>query len=66
MSQWQGLSVLTPHGSYDGTCGYCKGALGSEYKSFGTRAERLTCADYQAMLDRGWRRSGKFLYLPDN
>lgn len=27
-------------------------------------AERLTCEDYQNLIDRGWRRSGKYVYKP--
>lgn len=27
-------------------------------------AESLTVADYQALIDRGWRRSGRYLYKP--
>lgn len=27
-------------------------------------AERLRCEDYQTLIDRGWRRSGKYIYKP--
>lgn len=29
-------------------------------------AKRLTCIDYQALIDAGWRRSGTWTYLPTN
>ena len=37
-------------------CGYC-GGRGSI--SQGMWAERMTVGDYQDLLDRGWRRSGR-------
>lgn len=42
-------------------CGYC-GGLGS--LSQGMWVERLTVKDYQDLLDRGWRRSGRYVYKP--
>jgi len=42
-------------------CGYC-GGLGS--LSQGMWVERLTVGDYQDLLDRGWRRSGRYVYKP--
>ena len=33
---------------------------------FGMDAKRLTCIDYQALIDAGWRRSGTWTYLPTN
>jgi len=42
-------------------CGYC-GSRGS--LSQGMWAERMTVGDYQALLDRGWRRSGRYVYKP--
>ena len=38
-------------------CGYC-GGLGS--LSQGMWVERLSVKDYQDLLDRGWRRSGRY------
>src|SRR5687767_8690998 len=43
--------------------GYCK-ASDKTGVSFGLSAVQLTCEDYQALIDRGWRRSGKFIYKP--
>ncbi|XP_060781372.1 arginyl-tRNA--protein transferase 1 isoform X2 [Neoarius graeffei] len=43
-------------------CGYCKDASGSF--SHGMWAHSLTVQDYQDLIDRGWRRSGKYVYKP--
>jgi len=44
-------------------CGYC-GARGS--RSAGSLvAHRLSAHQYQALLERGWRRSGSYVYKPD-
>eukprot|EP00731_Ephydatia_muelleri_P018197 Em0011g237a len=43
-------------------CGYCKSEDGSI--SYGMWAHSLTCEDYQDLIDRGWRRSGKYCYRP--
>ncbi|KAJ2239174.1 Arginyl-tRNA--protein transferase 1, partial [Coemansia sp. RSA 454] len=45
-------------------CGYCHTPNGSS--CFGARARLLRCSDYQALIDRGWRRSGSLLYLTDH
>ncbi|KAJ2610834.1 Arginyl-tRNA--protein transferase 1 [Coemansia sp. RSA 1285] len=45
-------------------CGYCSSLVGSKYLS--VNAYRLTCSDYQDLIDRGWRRSGTTLYLTDH
>ncbi|KAJ2014590.1 Arginyl-tRNA--protein transferase 1 [Coemansia sp. RSA 455] len=46
------------------TCGYCGTVDGSRFLAM--RAVRLTCDDYQALIDRGWRRAGSLLYLTDH
>ncbi|GMI87258.1 arginine-tRNA protein transferase 1, DELAYED LEAF SENESCENCE 1 [Hibiscus trionum] len=46
------------------TCGYCKSS-GRTSISHGLWAHSLTVYDYQDLLDRGWRRSGCFLYKPE-
>ena len=43
-------------------CGYCGSEEGSV--SNGMWAHLLTCEDYQDLIDRGWRRSGKYCYKP--
>ncbi|KAI7889687.1 arginine-tRNA-protein transferase [Mucor mucedo] len=58
-----GLSMVSIAGPSKHDCGYCKGKDTSI--SFGIWAHSMTCADYQDLIDRGWRRSGKYLYKPD-
>lgn len=48
-------------GEEAGSCGYCK-SQGSISRGMWTHS--LTVDDYQALLDRGWRRSGKYTYKP--
>ncbi|XP_034362297.1 arginyl-tRNA--protein transferase 1 isoform X1 [Arvicanthis niloticus] len=43
-------------------CGYCKNNFGS--RSHGMWAHSMTVQDYQDLIDRGWRRSGKYVYKP--
>ncbi|WZZ23064.1 hypothetical protein YC2023_124451 [Brassica napus] len=56
-----GESVIADHGRRRSTCGYCKSPARSSI-SHGLSAETLTVSDYQALIDRGWRRSGCYLY----
>ncbi|KAI9352993.1 arginine-tRNA-protein transferase [Zopfochytrium polystomum] len=46
-------------------CGYCGSPSGPSSISTGTWAHHLTVHDYQTMIDRGWRRSGQYCYIPD-
>lgn len=48
---------------YFPSCGYC-GSKEDTSISHGMWAHRLTCEDYQDLIDRGWRRSGKYCYKP--
>ncbi|KAK7108348.1 hypothetical protein V1264_016098 [Littorina saxatilis] len=43
-------------------CGYC-GSSDTNY-SHGMWAHSMTVQDYQDLIDRGWRRSGKYCYKP--
>jgi arginine-tRNA-protein transferase len=43
-------------------CGYCKSSDGRINN--GMIAKRLTCQDYQDLIERGWRRSGTYVYKP--
>ncbi|CAH1798189.1 unnamed protein product, partial [Owenia fusiformis] len=43
-------------------CGYC-GKTDTNY-SHGMWAHSMTVQDYQDLIDRGWRRSGKYCYKP--
>lgn len=65
------LSFITPVGYRISSCGYCceagsgKGNRKKSSKSYGIWAHNLTPESYQSMLDRGWRRSGQYVYRPD-
>uniref|UniRef100_A0A182W893 Arginyl-tRNA--protein transferase 1 n=1 Tax=Anopheles minimus TaxID=112268 RepID=A0A182W893_9DIPT len=43
-------------------CGYCKQS--NSCSSYGMWAHKLSCQDYQELIDRGWRRSGCYCYKP--
>ncbi|XP_068755568.1 arginyl-tRNA--protein transferase 1-like isoform X2 [Montipora capricornis] len=43
-------------------CGYCKSS--NTNFSHGMWAHTMTCWDYQDLIDRGWRRSGNYVYKP--
>ncbi|XP_061857338.1 arginyl-tRNA--protein transferase 1 isoform X6 [Colius striatus] len=43
-------------------CGYCASERGKV--SAGMWAHSMTVQDYQDLIDRGWRRSGKYVYKP--
>ena len=51
-----------PGGPSGHKCGYCGSKDGSV--SNGMWAHLMTCEDYQDLIDRGWRRSGKYCYKP--
>lgn len=60
----RGESVVVDVGRRRSTCGYCKSGRRSSI-SHGLWAYNLTVNDYQELIDRGWRRSGCFLYKPE-
>eukprot|EP00878_Enallax_costatus_P031932 GHUV01035004.1.p1 GENE.GHUV01035004.1~~GHUV01035004.1.p1 ORF type:complete len:694 (+),score=284.91 GHUV01035004.1:467-2548(+) len=67
----RGFSLIQDSGTYHSSCGYCndEGGLSSQAHgkcSHGMHAYRMSVYDYQELLDQGWRRSGKYLYKPDN
>ena len=43
-------------------CGYCKSEEG--FVTNGMWGHRLAGQDYQDLIERGWRRSGKYIYKP--
>ncbi|XP_023937280.1 arginyl-tRNA--protein transferase 1 [Bicyclus anynana] len=56
-------SIIEYCSEHDGyKCGYCK-KPDSNY-SHGMWAHTMTVQDYQDLIDRGWRRSGKYCYKP--
>lgn len=44
-------------------CGYCKG-LKPGNSDYAMWSFKLSPSEYQLLMDRGWRRSGKYCYLP--
>ncbi|KAG5557958.1 hypothetical protein RHGRI_008016 [Rhododendron griersonianum] len=60
----RGESVVGDVGRRRSSCGYCRSG-GNTSISHGLWAQSLTVDHYQALLDRGWRRSGCFLYKPE-
>ncbi|KAK8949771.1 Arginyl-tRNA--protein transferase 1 [Platanthera guangdongensis] len=59
-----GETVLVDHGRRRSPCGYCR-SPGCTSISHGLWAQSIKADDYQDLLDRGWRRSGCFLYKPE-
>jgi len=65
------ISIVTPTGSKNSTCGYCPSRPGgrsearSSYTTAGLIARQISCEVYQKMVDRGWRRSGTYFYKPN-
>jgi len=57
------LSIVEFFDEHEGhRCGYCKNPEGNF--SHGMWAHEMTPSDYQDLIDRGWRRSGKYCYKP--
>lgn len=63
-SNRKGETVVGDCGTCRSSCGYCKSS-GRTSITHGLWAYSVTVDDYQDLLDRGWRRSGSFLYKPD-
>lgn len=57
-------SIVQDQGLYASSCGYCKSDSKTSV-SYGLWAHSLSVYDYQDLLNRGWRRSGNFLYKPE-
>uniref|UniRef100_A0AAG5D1N0 Arginyl-tRNA--protein transferase 1 n=1 Tax=Anopheles atroparvus TaxID=41427 RepID=A0AAG5D1N0_ANOAO len=57
------FSVVEFYGKHSNySCGYCKQS--DSCHSHGMWAHKLSCEDYQDLIDRGWRRSGSYCYKP--
>lgn len=59
-----GQSLVEYHDVQSSICGYCKSTSRPSI-AHGFLAYNLRVDDYQDLLDRGWRRSGKLLYKPE-
>ncbi|XP_031253732.1 arginyl-tRNA--protein transferase 2-like isoform X2 [Pistacia vera] len=64
-SNRRGETVVTDCGTCRSPCGYCKSPGRKTSNTHGLWAYSVTVDDYQDLLDRGWRRSGCFLYKPN-
>uniref|UniRef100_A0A672IUF7 Arginyl-tRNA--protein transferase 1 n=1 Tax=Salarias fasciatus TaxID=181472 RepID=A0A672IUF7_SALFA len=63
MAANKSYSIVEYFGGDDGyRCGYCKNQTGNF--SHGMWSHAMTVQDYQDLIDRGWRRSGKYVYKP--
>ncbi|XP_057855265.1 arginyl-tRNA--protein transferase 2 isoform X2 [Cryptomeria japonica] len=60
----RGQSIVEDCGVHRTTCGYCKSNARNSI-AHGLLADSISVDDYQDLLDRGWRRSGVFLYKPE-
>ncbi|XP_023303148.2 arginyl-tRNA--protein transferase 1 isoform X2 [Lucilia cuprina] len=58
------FSIVEYYGKQESKCGYCKGIKCSI--GHGMHAYTMSPADYQDLIDRGWRRSGHYCYKQDN
>jgi arginine-tRNA-protein transferase len=66
------VSIVADCGDNVSKCGYTKKPDASfthgipfSIHILGIWAYNMTCSDYQELIDRNWRRSGKYLYKPD-
>ncbi|KAM9365429.1 arginyl-tRNA--protein transferase 1 isoform 1-T1 [Pholidichthys leucotaenia] len=63
MAENKSYTIVEYFGGNDGyRCGYCKNQTGNF--SHGMWSHTMTVQDYQDLIDRGWRRSGKYVYKP--
>ncbi|KAF9130568.1 Arginyl-tRNA--protein transferase 1 [Mortierella sp. 14UC] len=59
----QPFSIIKPVGFTIASCGYCH--RDNSAHVYGAFAYKLTCQDYQDLIDHGWRRYGLYLYKPN-
>lgn len=60
------FSQFQPYREYASECSYCRRAGNRSRVAYGMQTGRLTALDYEEMLDRGFVRSGKHIYVPSN
>lgn len=58
-------SVVQLYREYEGECHYCK-QQGAKSIAYGMNSDQMTVDDFQFLLERGWARCGKWIYLPSN
>lgn len=66
-------AVVRICGTSPSECGYCRGAraarpeeASTSSKAYSLLGDFMTPKTYEGLLYRGWRRSGSYLYKPDN
>lgn len=63
------LTIVEIYGSQLSSCGYCTKKDGSARprtsRTVGLSPLQMSCSVYKRLLDRGWRRSGDYLYKPN-
>lgn len=60
------FSLVQPWREHPSDCTYCRRRRNNGRVSLTAFLSRLTVFDYDALLERGWMRSGTSLYLPSN
>ncbi|XP_038886338.1 arginyl-tRNA--protein transferase 2-like [Benincasa hispida] len=61
----RGESVVYDCRKRKSSCGYCKSSSRGSITHGLWASNNLTVDDYQGLLDRGWRRSGCYIYKPE-
>ncbi|ELU45783.1 arginine-tRNA-protein transferase 1 [Rhizoctonia solani AG-1 IA] len=63
------ITIVEIYGSQLSSCGYCTKKDGSRRPrtshTVGMGPLQMSCSVYKRLLDRGWRRSGDYLYKPN-
>ena len=59
------MFAYQPGGPYPSHCGYCHSA-NERFCVEGVFSDKMSVHDFQYLVDRGFQRSGKFVYLPAN
>uniref|UniRef100_A0A7S4IGM9 Arginyl-tRNA--protein transferase 1 n=1 Tax=Vannella robusta TaxID=1487602 RepID=A0A7S4IGM9_9EUKA len=61
-----GESVIQLFEEFASECHYCPEPSPKGRVTYEINAEKLTVADYQQLIDKGWRRNGSWVYHPSN
>ncbi|KLO19830.1 hypothetical protein SCHPADRAFT_898403 [Schizopora paradoxa] len=59
------LVAIHPEGYSSNSCVYCQKSSSDSSVTVGMYPSRMSCLFYQAIIDRGWVRSGEYCYKPD-
>jgi len=58
-------TVVQLYQEYEGECHYCK-QPGAKSVAYGMNSDQMTVMDFQNLIESGWARCGKWIYLPSN